>query len=1292
MTDSPSSASVQSTSGGVSLAADQVSIGGDVVGRDKIVAYHGYTAEEVSTLLAQIGRTFQPKPFDGRCPYLGLAHFDEDNADLFFGRETLVRELIDHVRGSRSVFITGPSGSGKSSIARAGVLSALKNDALPDSARWLYAALTPSRDPLEALAAAVTRLTKSPEVGDYLRAHRAEPDALHKCIEVAMSDRPDQRAVLLIDQFEETFTQVGRESERSAFLNLLTYAATLERGRVTLIFAMRSDFVSNCAAYPPLNALLNQNFLQVGAMTSAELVSAIAQPALRVGLQIEPELVAQIITDMQGEPGVLPLVQFALRDLFEARQAAGGVIALTRLDYLERGGIHKALERHADLAFGQLTTDEQSLARTVFSGLIQIGHGTQDVRRTARFDELVPAQSDRSAVETVVGKLASARLITTDQQADRDIVSIAHEKLIEAWPWLRKLINENRETIALQNQIAEDAQEWEQYGCDASYLYVGGRLANAQERLVAKRLVLSGLAQSFIMAGVEAEQADRAQAEARRQKELDDARKLAESEKQRAEEQSQSAARLRRSAAYLIGALGVALLLGIAAGVFGIQSNENAAAANRSASTAEAAGHLAATNASQAEAESTRAAQERMGALAAEFTAQVERGRAQTTTSRLLAKEALERLSSGQLDVALLISLEAYQTRPTFEALNSLRAGLEAGAQLDRLLRAEPSFKDHMSNNIVFDRERRLLMARLGDNIDVLAWNLVSGDGQVLQKNFYNRTGGSSSVVFSPDGQRFVVDSRHWPGSLTFYDTATGELLGDSAIMSVELEFAGRMAFVPPDGALLAASLVSDTLTFWDTTTHAVSRRFDGLGLRSDPAFAFSADGTRLALAGPGRTVVLRDTTTGEIIETTPPFPGLLVRSLALSPDGRWLAIGGFSGSLILWDVPGRRLVGQPALETDDTVIQMAFSTDSQSLAFEVQRSAIYQWNVTHEQPIRLLTSPSLVTEGPLAYSPDDRKLAAALSPEVVALFDTRPVQAVRRDLAQLNTALEALTFTANNHTLVALDSTGALLAWDVSSGQATSPPGAEADRLRADRVALSAPCLQPTRTGCAQFELTLPVTLSSQTLIDGPGDVSAWALSPDRQTLAIGTTRNFNAPAGLSLWNLAQHESRHVSGIVSDTVTALAFSPDGQRLAISSEDAAVIVIDLTANESAPDRITRGDQKQIARAVTFCDDGQWLITAGTAELIVWNAATLQAKVQLPFEAGGPPPKLACSPDGKWVAASTESGVTIWNIDFETWQARACQMINRNFTAEEWEQFFSGVPYKQTCAPLSPPAQ
>jgi len=352
------------TDGGAVIKGDvNVGSGSTFAGRDIV----GYTIEQVSALLAQIGSTFQPKPFDGRCPYLGLDAFSEDDADRFFGREKLIDELIARVKESRFVVIAGPSGSGKSSLVRAGLIHALKQGALPasQSDRWLCATLTPSRDPIESLALAMSRMAKSPDAGDYIRVHKTEVDALHKFAESVLSDRSDQRAVIFVDQFEEVFTQVSKEDERTAFLNLLTHAATHENGRVTVLFALRSDFVSNCATYPQLNALLNQQFMQVGAMQPDELVSAIARPALQVRLRIDPDLVAQIVNDMQDEPGVLPLMQFALKDLFDAQQAKGGVIALTLNDYLARGGLRKALERHADAAFAKLSESEQQLARAI---------------------------------------------------------------------------------------------------------------------------------------------------------------------------------------------------------------------------------------------------------------------------------------------------------------------------------------------------------------------------------------------------------------------------------------------------------------------------------------------------------------------------------------------------------------------------------------------------------------------------------------------------------------------------------------------------------------------------------------------------------------------------------------------------------------------------------------------------------------------------------------------------------------------------------------------------------------
>jgi hypothetical protein len=298
-----------------------------------------------------------------------------------------------------------------------------------------------------------------------------------------LSGRKEQRFVLFIDQFEEVFTQINNEEERQAFLNMLAYAGTVENGRVIILFAMRSDFVSNCATYPALNELLSQQFRQIGAMQPEELVSAIALPARHVGLPVEDELIVRIINDMKGEPGALPLMQFALKDLFDSQQEQGGIVALTLEDYLKHGGIHKSLERHADKSFTQLSENEQKLARSIFSGLIEIGRGTQDTKRTALFDELIPANTRAEDVLVIVQKLADARLIITDEQAGKDTVTISHEKLIEAWPWLKKLVNENRDAIALQNEIASDAKEWEDHQRDESYLYTGARLANAREQL-----------------------------------------------------------------------------------------------------------------------------------------------------------------------------------------------------------------------------------------------------------------------------------------------------------------------------------------------------------------------------------------------------------------------------------------------------------------------------------------------------------------------------------------------------------------------------------------------------------------------------------------------------------------------------------------------------------------------------------------------------------------------------------------------------------------------------------------
>ncbi len=388
--------------------------------------------------------------WDGRNPYRGLETFQEADAEFFFGRERLVDELVDRLAEARFVCVAGPSGSGKSSLVQAGLLYALKQGRIAKSEHWLYATTSPSTEPLEELARAVARAGKTPAAAEYIRKHAAQ-DATALCaqIETLLSHDRQQRFVLYVDQFEELFTQTSAESERIAFLAQLTTAAEKIDCRTIVIVSIRSDFLSQCSAYPALRELINRQFLLVGEMQPEELEQAIVQPALAVGAGVEPELIDKIAAEMEGEPGALPLMEFALRDLFEAETAkkqTGDAVRLTLDSYTRRGGIRKALRRHADRVFKTLTPEQQALARSLFTFLVEVGVGAQPTRRTATVEALQHLGQPH-AVDAVLQALADARLLTTSSPGNGDAgtVTVAHERLLSSWPWLEKLIDENRE-------------------------------------------------------------------------------------------------------------------------------------------------------------------------------------------------------------------------------------------------------------------------------------------------------------------------------------------------------------------------------------------------------------------------------------------------------------------------------------------------------------------------------------------------------------------------------------------------------------------------------------------------------------------------------------------------------------------------------------------------------------------------------------------------------------------------------------------------------------------------------
>ncbi len=417
------------------------------------------------------------EPADVGCPYKGLEAFQPDDAGFFFGREALVADLLARLAESPFLAVVGASGSGKSSLLGAGVVPALWAGALPGSEDWLVRIMKPGPDALEELAMRVS-LLEGIAAGSLLGDLRSDHSrALGLAIRQALLDAPQNvRVVLVVDQLEELFTLGRSDDERRFFLDALAGVVTEARGRAVVIIAVRADFYGRLAAYGRFSAAVRDHQVLIGAMNEQDLTSAIEQPALAAGLSVEPGLARVIVQDVAGEPGALPLLSHALLETWKRRRGR----ALTLSGYLESGGVREAIARTADRVFSQrLSPAQQPIARRVFLRLTEPGDGTEDTRRTATFEELVPNPRDAAVVEAVVNVLADERLLTTGEGT----VEVAHEALIRQWPTLRGWLDEDRAGRRTHRKLAEASQEWARLGRDDAAVYRGVRLAEALEWL-----------------------------------------------------------------------------------------------------------------------------------------------------------------------------------------------------------------------------------------------------------------------------------------------------------------------------------------------------------------------------------------------------------------------------------------------------------------------------------------------------------------------------------------------------------------------------------------------------------------------------------------------------------------------------------------------------------------------------------------------------------------------------------------------------------------------------------------
>ena len=1138
-------------------------------------------------------------PAPGRPPFKGLLYFDTADADLFFGREALTLQFVKRLRDTNCLIIVGASGCGKSSIVRAGLIPALNCGPLPpDGSRpsngqpsWHIHLITPTAHPLQALASEVTRGVESVTAAATLWDDLAcDPRSLSLYLQRTRGLRTAPHAVeahslIVVDQFEELFTLCRDEFEREAFIDNLTTALALSReagdGRFNLVLAIRADFYAHLAQYADLREAAEQQ-IYLGPMTPDELRRAIEAPAQRAGWTFEAGLVDLILRDVGDEPGALPLLSHALLETWQRRSGRW----LTLKGYAEAGGIRSAIARTAEKVYQQLTPAQQSCARDVFVRLTEFGEGTEDTRRRVRLDELIgsPAQADR--VRAVLALLADARLVTTNAET----IEVAHEALIREWPQLREWLNEDREGLRLQRHLTEAAHEWESLDRDSGGLYRGARLAQASEWAVAHPIGLNAPERAFLAASQELAQREAAERAAQHQRELAAALQLAQT-------QQQAAARLRRRNRWLAMAGGLALLLAVLAGLFGLQAERNAAQADQNAAQAQ-------INLSSAQASAATAQAEAV--MRANAQAQAEDQSRLSLARELAAASANVRDLDPELGI-LLARQSLSQTYPVDgtvlpETQRALHQALQA-SRVELALMYQPG--RHMVT-VAFSPDGQSVVTVGGNTAQT--WHLPTGR-QLLT------LGDGDKVVdaaYSPDGRRIVVIG--YFGKIITFDAQTG----DRGLVWSMLGNPQRLAFAP-DGQRFAVATGDGLLALYDASTGELQR---AINAHSDTinTVSFAADGTQVATAGADGTVKTWLADTGELV-------------LTLSEDHRPISIRAGTGIATVRGVRG--------------MLGVAFSPDQRYLATSSTDGAVTVWDAQTGQPRWAVVGDSDGAMG-VAFSPDGAWVASA-GPRVVSVWEARTGERVFT-LKGHTDWVNDLAFSAAGTQLVTASSDGTIRVWNVRpegrpelftiTGRALAyhPSG---DHLATAWQGLIS--LWDTVTGQVMLSLQAP---------DYAGEFGSLAFSPDGTRLAAGA-----ANGAVYVWEesgqflYALRDPREVES--SAAVLKVAFSPDSRQLAVVKGQAEILMWDVRTGELA-DRLGRLSFSYSHESSTFHSlaysqlSAALIATAGGGGTELRRVSTGEL---LPLSLPHPLTVLdvAFSPDAQRLASVGDDGVVkIWD--------------------------------------------
>ncbi|MEU6733913.1 WD40 repeat domain-containing protein [Streptomyces physcomitrii] len=1177
----------------------------------------------------------QPRPEeDGTpAPYRGLARYEPEDAGLFFGREQLIGELLALTRRFRICALLGASGSGKSSLLRAGLIPALRAPEGADPRPARVVILTPGAHPAaehrERLAPAAAGTDGPPE---------------------GPPDEPRGETVVLVDQFEELFTLCADPAEREDFLRLLLAARDPESG-LRVVLALRADFLAHCARHTELAEALRRATLLLGPMSAEELQQAVVRPAAARGLQVQRALTARVVAEVAGEPGALPLMSHALLETWRHRRGN----LLTETAYEAAGGLHGALAKTAEDAYAGFGPREAARARRVLLRLVSPGEGGPDTRRPLPHAELAADAAGQAPEETatVVDRLVAARLLTRDET----VVDLAHEALLTAWPRLRGWIDAERDRLRLHRRLSRAARDWRALDREPSALYLGSRLTAVEEAFPA---------------------ADRAAELTAEELEF-----LTASQRRR-----QRGRRRRQALTAVLCAL--TLLAGCAAAV--AFRERSAAHAERDTAIF----HQIATAADNLRGEH-RAGAARLDAAAyamadtPDLDTRLLGDAGASLSSALPGHDGVvsaasfapggRLLASGGHDrtVRLWDTADPLRARPLRAPLGPFpdrvedvqfasRGGLLAVALHDGTVRlldlSEPRRPRTLGRPLAAHRAPVAMLrlapdgrtlATASDDGTVRLWDLAQpARPRPLGPPLPAHRGGARALAFAPDGA--TLASGGYDGRIRLWDLSDPRRARQrGAALTGHGEPVWSLAF-SPDGATLASGGFDGTARLWNLTDPGHPRRGPVLDEPGAPVWsvAFSPDGSTLAAGGEDNAVRLWTVLDpGHPLPLDAPMTGHRsgIWSVQFRPgDARTLVSAGYQGDLLLWHRPPGQLTG-----FTNPLTSAAYRPDGRVLAVASTDDALIRlWDVHDPLRPRLLGllrgHRDRVTS--VAFAPDGRTLASAGEDDTVRLWDTADPARARPlgpPLTGHRDGIRAVAFAPRGHTLAGGGRDGTLRLWSL------------ADRARP----------KPLGRAAAPRE----------------GHINALAFAPDGRTLATAHQRS-----AVRLWGLrGTRDPRPLRKLTGhqEGVRAVAFSPDGSLLASGGEDRTLRLWKTADPEhaAATGRPRTGHGSQI-NALAFSPGGDRLATAGGDTTVrLWRVTATGAT------AWGQPltghtrsvSTVVFSPDGRTLASGGDDlTARLWPLDVAGALRQVCARTRGSLDRAAWRARLPQVPYAEPC--------